>query len=178
MRTIVCPGLLFTLFLVAVDSRAQASDVPKNLRPPDGQPLIAQFTGKGNQIYVCQITAGVYAWKLKALEAKLFDQQGSLAGRHFAGPTWEANDGSRVAGKLVTSVPSPDPSSLPWLLLAVKSHEGTGLVANVNSIQRLDTKDGVAPSESCGAPDKDKEVPVPYQATYSFYGPAPSSAAH
>lgn len=135
--------------------------------------------GKGSQIYVCQNTGGVYAWKLKAPDAKLFGDSGELVGRHFAGPTWEANDGSRVVGKLVTSVPSPDANSIPWLLLTAVSHEGKGLMTRVESIQRLKTKGGIAPARSCSAEVKDKEVSVPYEASYYFYGEgSPGMHAH
>jgi hypothetical protein len=144
--------------------------VPKTLRPPKEQVLIFHLHGKGDQIYVCQDTGGAYAWKLKAPEAKLSGESGELAGRHFAGPTWQANDGSRVIGQLVASVPSSDAGSVPWLLLTAISHDKSGIMARVQSIQRLDTKGGTAPSIACTAANKNDELPVPYEADYYFYG--------
>jgi hypothetical protein len=77
-------------------------------------------------------------------------------------------------GKLVTSLPPPDSNSIPWLLLKVKSHEGNGLMTRVDSIQRLNTKGGVAPSAGCDASSENHETCVPYEADYYFYGIHPS----
>jgi hypothetical protein len=145
-------------------------DVPKQLKPPGGQVLLVQAHGKGSQIYACQSTDGQYAWKLKAPDAQLLNGNGEKLGRHFAGPTWEANDGSRVIGKLAASVASPDADSIPWLLLESKSSEGPGLFASVKSIQRLNTKGGKAPASGCDAAHEKAETSVPYEADYYFYG--------
>jgi hypothetical protein len=149
------------MLLLAALMQAQT---PAQLEPPKDQVLLFTLTGKGSQIYACQNAA----WVLKAPDAKLFAGSGELAGKHFAGPTWEAKDGSRVKGKMVASVPSPEADSIPWLLVAAVSHEGTGSMANVQTIQRLQTQGGKAPAGSCavGTPDLD----VPYQAQYAFYG--------
>jgi hypothetical protein len=146
------------------------SSGPKALLPPAGQVLILHLNGKGKQIYSCQGAGGVYAWKLKAPDAKLFSEGGELAGRHFAGPAWEANDGSRVTGKLVASVPSSDSNSIPSLLLTVTSRAGTGIMSKARSIQRLETKGGVAPATGCSASNENDETSVPYEAGYYFYG--------
>lgn len=152
---------------------------PKALQPPPNQAVILSLDGKGSQIYVCQNTGDSYAWKLKAPDAKLFGDSGEVVAKHFAGPTWEANDGSRVTGKLVASVPSPDSKSIPWLLLTAVGHEGNGLMTRVESIQRLATKGGKAPADTCSASNKDQEMPVAYEAYYYFYGePAPGMHAH
>jgi hypothetical protein len=146
------------------------SSVPKVLLPPQGEALILHLNGKGKQIYTCQSAGGVYAWKLKAPDAKLFRPNGELAGRHFAGPTWEASDRSRITGKVVASAPSPDSNSIPWLLLSVTSHDGAGNMSRVQSVQRLETKGGVAPVSGCSASNENQEMPVPYEAGYYFYG--------
>jgi hypothetical protein len=156
--------------LVAGGILLAESSVPKALLPPQGQVLILHLEGKGKQIYTCQSAGGVYAWKLKAPDAKLFRQNGELAGRHFAGPAWEASDGSRITGKLVASVPSPDSNSIPWLLLSVTSHDGAGIMSKVQSVQRLETKGGIAPATGCSASNENHETPVPYEAAYYFYG--------
>jgi hypothetical protein len=145
-------------------------DAPKELKPPGGQVLLLQAHGKGSQIYACQSTDGQYSWKLKAPDAQLFGDSGEKLGRHFAGPAWEANDGSRVIGKLATSVPSPDANAIPWLLLEAKSTEGTGTFTQVKSIQRLHTKGGKAPASGCDASHDKAETAVSYEADYYFYG--------
>jgi hypothetical protein len=151
---------------------AQTLDIPKELRVPEGQTLLLRLHGEGKQIYSCRNAADVYAWKLKGPEAKLVDDDGKVVGRHFAGPTWESTDGSRVTGKLAASVASSDANSIPWLLLSAASHEGTGVMQRVLSIQRLDTKGGAAPSTGCAAGRENTETSVPYEASYYFYGAA------
>jgi hypothetical protein len=144
--------------------------VPKALRPPKGEALILHLHGKGKQVYVCLNASGGYAWKLKAPDADLFGESGELAGRHYAGPTWEANDGSRVDGKMVASVASDKADAIPWLLLEAASHSGTGIMTRVQSIQRLATKGGVAPDGGCDAARDKEETAVGYEASYYFYG--------
>ncbi len=163
---------LLLLLLGCGISFAQTPDIPKELRVPEGQSLLMRLHGEGKQIYSCVSAAGAYGWKLKGPEAKLIDEDGKEVGRHFAGPTWEATDGSRVMGKLAASVPSPDEGSIPWLLLSAASHEGTGVMQRVQSIQRLDTKGGAAPSTGCAAGNENAESSVPYEASYYFYGAA------
>src|ERR1700761_62674 len=93
---------------------AQEGPIPTELRVPAAQKLIFQAHGVGDQVYTCKAVEGKYAWTLQAPDAQLRGADGQLLGRHFAGPTWEAKDGSSVLGKPVASVPSPDARSVPW----------------------------------------------------------------
>lgn len=112
-----------------------------------------------------------FEWVFTGPEADLFDAGGNKVGRHFAGPTWEWNDGSRVVGSVKGSVPSKDAGAVPWLLLAAKGHSGNGVLSQVTSIQRLETSGGKAPAGACRAIDLGKKLRVPYTAVYFFYGP-------
>jgi hypothetical protein len=67
------------------------------------------------------------------------------------------------------SVPAPEKGDIPWLLLAIKSHDGRGLLTPTASVQRLDTAGGAAPSKSCGAPNAKQVERVGYTATYVFW---------
>lgn len=128
----------------------------------------------GSQIYTCQTATGnTYAWKLKAPEAELRDSKGTLIGRHFAGPTWEHIDGSQVTGKMTAKVDSPDRDSIPWLLVTATGHSGTGVLSQVTTIQRIQTKGGQPPAATeCIASKQDAEVKSPYSADYYFYAAA------
>ncbi|HEX4168600.1 MAG TPA: DUF3455 domain-containing protein, partial [Bryobacteraceae bacterium] len=97
-------------------------------------------------------------------DAKLLNQEGSVIGRHFAGPTWQLNDGSRIKGKVVAKQVAPDATAVPWLLL--ESVGGTGRFGAVRFIQRTGTHGGNAPDDSCS---QNATRRVPYTATYSFY---------
>jgi len=170
MPLLVPPTLWAGILLLFSQSAPNIPSVPKELRPPDGQTLLFELHGKGDQIYVCQKAASVYIWKFKAPAAALFNMSGERAGRHSAGPAWEATDGSRITGKVAANVPSPDPSSIPLLLLTVATHEGAGIMSRVESIQRLETRGGIAPTDSCSAENENDERRVPYEANYFFYG--------
>jgi hypothetical protein len=150
-------------------SAADAQQIPEKLQPPSGEKLVLQVQAKGDQIYSCKEDAGKFGWGLKAPDAQLFDKDGKLFGKHFAGPSWEASDGSRVTGKAVANAPSPDADSIPWLLVTVVGHEGGGVLSPVTSIQRLNTRGGKAPATGCDAEHTAKEVRVPYTANYLFF---------
>jgi hypothetical protein len=49
------------------------------------------------------------------------------------------------------------------------SHEGTGVMAQVTFIQRINTKGGKAPASGCDAGHAGQEVRVPYSADYRFF---------
>ena len=147
-----------------------AQQVPQQLQPPVNEKLLVQVQGKGDQIYVCKMDGAESKWVLKAPDAKLF-KEGGVFGKHFAGPSWEANDGSRITGKAVANAPSPDPDSIPWLLVNVVGHDGSGMLSSVTTVQRLNTKGGKAPASGCDAAHNGDEVRVSYSADYLFYAP-------
>jgi hypothetical protein len=159
-------GALAMIFATAA---ATAQQVPEALRAPANEQLVMQVHAKGDQIYSCKVDGPQPAWTLKAPEAQLFDKDGKTFGKHFAGPSWEASDGSRVVGKAAANVPSPDADSIPWLLVKVVSHAGEGVLAQVTSIQRINTKGGKAPATGCDAAHAGQEVRVAYSADYLFY---------
>jgi hypothetical protein len=131
-------------------------------------PAIEAF-GKGVQIYTCKATQDTYGWVLKAPDATLHDAKGLVIGKHFAGPSWQANDGSTVVGEPLNLSPSPDPGAIAWIVLHAKSHSGTGVMANVQYIVRARTEGGVAPTKGCDAGHTGTEVRVPYSAIYLFF---------
>jgi hypothetical protein len=157
-------GFLFSLF-------ANAQQLPKELQPPANEQLLLQVHAKGDQIYTCKVGGAQFMWVLKAPEARLTDKSGKPFGKHFAGPSWEANDGSRVTGKAVANAPSPDADSIPWLLVTVATHSGEGVLARVTSIQRVNTKGGKAPASGCDAAHAGQEERAPYSADYVFFAP-------
>jgi hypothetical protein len=163
--------VIFSLAVLCAAAQGNLqSTLPSNLRVPATQKLLFQAHGVGGQIYTCKAATGTYAWTLEAPDAQLLDIHGEVLGRHFAGPTWEAKDGSSVVGKAVATAASPDPHSVPWLLLDAIRHEGNGRMNQVLSIQRLDTKGGKAPANGCDDSHVGAETRVPYEAEYYFYG--------
>jgi len=145
-------------------------EVPATLRAPQNQTLVLEALATGVQIYECSQKAdSAYEWTFKAPEATLASRTGQNIGKHYAGPTWESPDGSAVVGELKARDPGPDVSAIPWLLLSGKTSTGSGTFATIKSIQRLDTKGGVAPGQPCTDNNLKQIVRVPYTATYYFY---------
>lgn len=128
-----------------------------------------ELRGVGAQIYVCQASASGFEWRFKAPEARLVDGSGAEFGRHFAGPSWQAKDGSTVVGEVVATGAAPRPDSIPWLLLRAKSHDGAGVLANIGFIVRSQTQGGAAPREGCDAAHAGAENRASYEALYTFF---------
>ena len=143
-------------------------DLPATLKPGELKPYLA-VPAKGVQIYVCNKTdAGAYAWTFKAPEAELSDSAGARVGKHYGGPTWEGNDGGKVVGAVKANAPAPAAGAIPWLLLDVKSREGSGQFTQAAGILRVSTVGGAAPAAGCDEAHAGAEQRVPYTATYYF----------
>lgn len=160
-------------------SESRFPKTPPELQVPPNSSLVLKARAKGVQIYECASKpedARAFSWKLKAPEADLFDDRGDKVARHFAGPTWEATDGSSAVGSVMAKADAPDPEAVPWLLLTAVS-KGPGLFARVMHVQRLDTSGGKAPATGCDAAQAKKkaEVRIPYEATYYLYALTPGS---
>lgn len=162
-------GLLVSIAVACVGSATAAADPPPSLAVPAGEHLLFKARARGVQIYVCADpnSGGAPEWTLKAPEAQLSDDKGKPIGKHYVGPTWEADDGSKVVGEVVAKV--PEPGTIPWLLLRGKA-SGKGRFAAVTSIQRLDTTGGAAPAGGCDRGKLGAETRVPYGASYAFFG--------
>src|SRR5829696_3306833 len=131
-----------------------AQDIPPVLMAPASSVLLFELGARGVQIYACEAKpddATAFVWTFQAPEAELTNGRGEVVGKHFAGPTWQGQDGSAVVGIVLERTDSPDPGAIPWLLLAAKDHAGGGAFSTITHIQRLATAGGVAPSEGCDA---------------------------
>ena len=179
-RRIVAMALLAGALVGGGAARAQTTgDVPANLAVPSGQVLLLEASAKGVQIYGCQTAANnpsAFEWTLRGPEAVLMNARGEPIGRHYAGPTWEGNDGSKIVAAARESANSPDPQAIPWLLLEARSNDGAGVFSAVTYVQRLATVGGRAPATGCDQAHIGDEQRVDYTATYVFYYPAAASA--
>jgi hypothetical protein len=162
----ICSALLFVFCGSMQSQQIQDSVVvfPDNLKPSANERATLQAHADGDQIYVCDGTS----WMLSRPDAKLFTGSGKQIGSHFAGPTWEYSDGSRVMAKPVATA-TPNPDSIPWLLLKATDHQGEGIMKRVTSIQRLSTQGGKPPATGCDAQHKGQEARSHYTALYLFY---------
>lgn len=147
---------------------AQTPDLPPALKPA-GLSAYLEVPATGVQIYTCgKNDAGAWTWTFKAPEAALFDTAKKQIGKHYAGPTWEALSGGKVVGAVKANAPAPAAGAIPWLLLDIKSSEGSGVFNQAKGILRVSTVGGVAPAQGCDEANAGKEARVPYTATYLF----------
>lgn len=167
---------IFSLFLVAscasLETPAPAADVPTKLRPSANESLAAIVPAKGVQIYECRAKkdqSDQYEWAFVAPEADLFDARGGKVGRHYAGPHWEANDGSRIVGTVKERADAPQADAIPWLLLTSKSVGPSGSFGKVTSIQRVNTVGGLAPKDGCSRSTLGTTGRINYTADYYFF---------
>ena len=154
--------------MMKVDNAA----LPEPVRVPAGQKLMMSTTGVGEITYECREKkdmAGAHEWAFVAPVATLYSGDKKTVGKYYAGPTWEANDGSKVTGKQLAVSPAA-PGSIPLQLVKTDPAMGAGAMTGVSYIQRLNTKGGVAPAMACDAMSKGKRQQVAYEADYVFYG--------
>jgi hypothetical protein len=152
-----------------------AAAIPDTLEPPADSVLLFTLGARGDQIYVCEADpddATAFVWTFKAPEAELLNERGEVVGSHFAGPTWQGQDGSAIIGAVLERANAPNVGAIPWLLLEAKDHAGSGAFSTITHIQRLDTVGGVAPTEGCDEAHAGEEARAPYEATYAFFYPA------
>ncbi|MBS0657149.1 MAG: DUF3455 domain-containing protein [Verrucomicrobia bacterium] len=155
------------------DAKATAPAVPDALKvDPAKFTLVVTLTGTGTQTYEAKPKkddATKFEWVLKAPAAELVDAAtGKKFGKHYAGPTFEAADGSKIVGKITNKAPAPNAADLDWVLVETNSTGGPGALAKVVLIRRLNTKGGKAPA-TAEASDVGKEKVVPYSTTYECY---------
>lgn len=162
-------AILSAAAVLAACAHTLPTPVPPQLRPA-GEHLAFTLAARGVQVYECRAkkdAAGQYEWAFVAPEAELFDARGAAAGKHYAGPHWEALDGSKTLGSVAARADAPN-GSIPWLLLTTRPAGGAGAFANVTSIQRVNTTGGLAPAGGCGAANTGAVARVPYTADYNF----------
>ncbi len=118
----------------------------------------------GAQIYRWNGTS----WVFVAPEAALYADpcfNGEI-GTHYAGPTWEGEDGSKVVAAPVADC-TPNRGAIPWLRLDAVSSSPQGKFGLVTHVLRVNTIGGTAPATT-GAFVGD-EARVPYAAEYYSY---------
>jgi hypothetical protein len=173
MSLAMCTALLAGCTMIVDPRQAlQAPQVPEALMVSADEQLAVSMLAEGVQIYQCQPSAddnSKFVWTFSAPEAVLYDSEHNELGKHYAGPTWEANDGSKVVGEVKARADAPTAGTIPWLLLTAKSNEGAGTFSDVTSIHRVETTGGQAPTEGCDQAHQNEEARAPYTAVYYFY---------
>ena len=162
MRTF--SGVLSALPLLAFAAPGFAQQLPAAIDAP-GKTAVLKAHAEGAQIYECKADAGgKLIWTFREPIASLF-VDGKTVGRHYAGPNWEHVDGSTVTAKTAGNAPGASAADIPWLKLEVTAHKGSGVLAPVAVVLRINTQGG----KLGGACDKAGELKsASYTADYVF----------
>jgi hypothetical protein len=158
---------MFVQLLAAVVAIA-APPIP----PPASMQMLMAVHARGVQIYRCDAAAKPKpAWVLDHPEADLYREDGTAFGKHRAGPSWTANDGSSISGDGDTPIYRVErPGTVPWLLLQVAARSGSGILETVEFVERYATAGGAAPaSDTCDTAHDGRLDSVPYTADYAFF---------
>ena len=153
---------------VAMAGPPSPTGVPGQIQPDESSNKVFLIGhGVGVQIYTCNGSV----WSSAVPRANLFDDNGKLIISHFAGPSWQAADGSKAVGTVVDKV-TPDLSAIPWVLLSAKTTPGADgdRLVDTTFIQRLHTVGGLQPpAADCNAATAGTVVESPYTAEYVFW---------
>lgn len=168
---VLCAGLWLSLTSISV---AQGSEnyqaqgllpaVCSNVEVPAGNVADSRVYAVGVQRYRWNGDAWIFVEPVATLytDAKYREKVGT----HYAGPTWEFNNGGKVIAARLEGC-SPTPTAIPWLLLEITTTNGPGIFTSMTYIQRVNTVGGLAPTApgaSIGT-----LADVPYTAEYYFY---------
>lgn len=146
------------------DGYPAKADIPDVIAAKD-EVLVATIHAEGSQVYECKLNAsGALVWQFREPVATLIEN-GKTVGRHYAGPHWELADGSLVAAKMATRANGATAADIPLLKLEVIKRNSVGRFVDITTIQRINTKGGVAEG-SC--PTAGAFLSVPYSADYTF----------
>jgi hypothetical protein len=152
------------LLLTAIGALAGETALPDAIQA-QGETAVITLHAEGAQVYECKAGSdGKLAWAFREPIATLFEN-GKTVGRHYAGPNWEHADGSAVTGKAIGNAPGATANDIPLLKLEVVARRGSGTLANIATVQRINTVGG----KLDGACDKTGAWrSVPYSADYVF----------
>jgi hypothetical protein len=160
---LLCAGALIAAATLLITHPASANGVPGAIAVPKGNELYLEAHAVGVQIYSCN----GQAWSLSGPRADLYDGRKKI-GTHFAGPTWQTKDGSKVVAARVSGI-NVDPTAIDWLLLSATSTT-PGKLGRTTYIQRVNTTGGLVPSAAdCHAGTAGTVEEVPYTADYRFF---------
>ena len=158
-------AVLATALLFILPEQSSAGTRVPDAIAVTGDTLVVTLHAVGAQIYDCKADPdGKLAWQFREPIATLL-MNGKTVGRHYAGPSWELTDGSRIVGKVAASAPGTTPNDVPWLKLDAISQPRIGRLSDTSVILRINLKGGVAEGscERNGA-----LLSVPYSADYVF----------
>jgi hypothetical protein len=174
MNAINISKFIIAIVLIAVGAAVTSATAQSLGRSPELPPICAALEQDRAPIFhAYAIGVQIYSWNgtnwdLVAPDAKLYAEAGyhGQVAKHYAGPTWESNSGSKIVAKKSAEC-TPDTSAVAWLLLEKVTTTGPGIFADAAYVQRVNTAGGVKPAIAGSIIGEEKRIP--YTAEYYFY---------
>ena len=172
-KALVASAIALVLALPATAALGPPSGVAATLQPSTAEQPVLALSEAGVNIFECKPrldTSGDYAWSFVAPDATLYDGVRSVA-RHTTPNLWESTDDRSSVAGFPRAAQNAGGDNLPWALYLGRSAGADGMFAGVSSIQRVNTRGGVAPLTGCTADNAGAEQRVAFSADYYFYRP-------
>ena len=174
MNAININKFIISVVLVMIGAAVTSATAQSVGQSPELPPICSALEQEQAPIFhVFAIGVQIYrwsgtSWELVGPDAKLYAEDGyhGQVGKHYVGPTWESNSGSKIVARKVADC-TPDASAVAWLLLEKVTTTGSGIFAKAAYVQRVNTTGGVKPA--LGGSTVGEERRVPYTAEYYFY---------
>jgi hypothetical protein len=166
-------ALALAAALPAAAAIAPPVGVAAMLQPSTAEEPVMALSETGVNVFECRPHPGApgdYAWNFVAPDATLYEGSRSVA-RHATANVFESLDDRTSVSAFARSVQSAGSENLPWALYGARAVGDTGLFSGVTSIQRVNTRGGVAPLTGCTADNAGAEQRVAFSADYYFYRP-------
>lgn len=169
MLNTISTGSLLGLVLATLAGRCAAAAPSPPAAPAvfgvGGRTPLLVVHAEGAQLYECKpAPSGGSEWTFREPIAALI-KDGKTIGRHYAGPTWELDDGGAVKGKVAASAAGATAADIPLLKLNVIDRRGAGALKDAAQVLRLATHGGVLAGR---CPVVGELRPAPYSADYVF----------
>lgn len=147
---------------------------PAAIKVPAGHRIALETVATGKITYECRQKfdqPSQFEWVQLAPDATLNDRNDRLVGKYYGPPaTWANLDGSSVTGSQVATAPGTA-GSIPLQLVKANSSSGNGAFTNVSYIQRVATRHGTVPADTCHAQTHGTKADATYRADYIFWKP-------
>jgi hypothetical protein len=167
-------GTVLILSACAVTMPYSQSQLPSQVQVPPGHQVAWESVGVGDLTYQCRAKAQMadqFEWVFVGPKAQLQDRAGKPVGSYFGPPaTWKVAEGAEMTGTQLAVAPAGE-GNIALQLVKANPAKGNSVLNGVAFIQRVNTKGGAAPTESCNAAMLNMSKTVAYRADYIFYKP-------
>ena len=165
--------VLSVLAVPAFGAIAPPAGLAFNLQPAADEAPAFRLVASGIQVYECRaaLTAPEqYRWVFVAPDATLNDPaSGHDVAAYRSIDQWNSLTDLSSVSAVLRATQQAGADNLPWTYMRAIPSSPDGMFAGVTSIQRVNTRGGIAPRDGCSVDTAGTEARVPFSAEYYFY---------